>query len=410
MTDQTNATQPTTELAVYTGAPTPALIQPVSVPRPTTFSYGYTKVTDLQVETQEDPKKKRRMVTGVLVDGELVEPTPRFWVSLQALYGFSANIFEYFDYDEVFNRVSERRTNDRLRYCIQRSPSRPPQLLAASRPEKALIQYDDAMEVLQQYHGDEIQYLNGQVNSCHTPRIGSDSWNVGSDRLVNRFCMEIPIDGYGKPSIYLACVRLACTNGSVVRAPAFRTELNLGKGDDVVRASIIRALDGFNSDEGYSALKQRFTSAGQSWASVYEATSLYKVLIAMHSRDRLIGQTVQRTRGEDAGDVEKTGSQLLTNFHKVTGDISSISGLASLDALSAKRQRSLPVKCSVYDLINLATEIGTHHSSEAGRQIMDGWVGGLIGSQEGYDMEGTKEKWTEFQDFFTNVDPKTTTK
>ena len=38
-------------------------------------------------------------------------------------------------------------------------------------------------------------------------------------------------------------------------------------------------------------------------------------------------------------------------------------GLANLDTLSPKRQRTLPVDCKVYDLLNFATEIATHHAS-----------------------------------------------
>lgn len=34
----------------------------------------------------------------------------------------------------------------------------------------------------------------------------------------------------------------------------------------------------------------------------------------------------------------------------MTGDTSRLYGLANLDALSAKRQRTLPVRCKVYEL------------------------------------------------------------
>ena len=43
----------------------------------------------------------------------------------------------------------------------------------------------------------------------------------------------------------------------------------------------MRALDGFRSDEGYAALRQRFEAAAKSWASVYEAQSLYRLLVRM---------------------------------------------------------------------------------------------------------------------------------
>ena len=252
--------------------------------------------------------------------------------------------------------------------------------------------------------GENVQFLDGLVNSTHTPRIGGDHWAVGPDKLVNRFCLEVPVDGYGKPSVYLACIRLVCENGAVARTPAFRTELNIGKGDDVVRAAVVRALDSFNSDEGYTALRDRFTVGAKSWASVREGNSLYKILVKLHSQDMIVGNG-RTGRGPDSEEeVIKKSSPILTEFHKVTGDTSRLYGLANLDALSGKRQCTLPVKCTVYDLINFATEVATHTASEPGRQLLHGWVGRLIGDDQGYDMEGTREKWEDFQDFFLQTD------
>ena len=389
----------------------PRDIPPLPALRPSTqqggvrrFDYGFTKIDDIHVATSEDPKKKQKKVDHLLINDEPFVPTPRFWGSLQTLYGFSNNIFDFFSHKEVFDRVSERRSNDRLRFCVQREPNQPPRLLAATRPEKAIITYDTLMDTIHQYGGEGINFLDGLVNSTHTPRIGGDHWAVGPDALVNRFCLEVPVDGYGKPSVFLSCIRLVCDNGAIARTPAFRTELNIGKGDDVVQSAVIRALDSFNSDEGYSALKDRFNVAAKSWASVQESTSLYKILIRMHSQDEILGNA-RTSRGPDSIEaVEQKGSPIITRFHEVTGDTTRLYGLANLDALSIKRQRTLPVKCTVYDLINFATEVATHTSTERGRQTLHGWVGRLIGDESGYDMEGCKETWDDFDSFFLQTD------
>lgn len=129
---------------------------------------------------------------------------------------------------------------------------------------------------MRHYNGGDITYCDGVVESTHTPRIGSNEFEIGNDRFWNRFVMSAPIDSYGQPSIYLSLLRQVCTNGMIAYAPTFRSTLALGRGEDNVTFSIVRALDGFGNLEGYAALRQRFEAAGKSWASVYEAQSLYR--------------------------------------------------------------------------------------------------------------------------------------
>ncbi|MGY8767993.1 MAG: hypothetical protein ACKVH8_06095 [Pirellulales bacterium] len=88
----------------------------------------------------------------------------------------------------------------------------------------------------------------------------------------------------------------------------------------------------------------------------------------------------------------------MNDFHRVTGRLHEIYGLSNLDALSEKRQRILPAKCRIYDLINFASEIATHYSrNESGRNLQ-AYIGSLISDE--YDMEGTATDTTEFSDFF----------
>jgi hypothetical protein len=81
----------------------------------------------------------------------------------------------------------------------------------------------------------------------------------------------------------------------------------------------------------------------------------------------------------------------------MTGDTNKLYGLANLDSLSIKRQRTLPVRCTVYDALNFATEVATHYSVAGASRQLNAWVGTLI-SQE-YDMEGTQQKFDDFDQF-----------
>ncbi len=69
-----------------------------------------------------------------------------------------------------------------------------------------------------------------------------------------------------------------------------------------------------------------------------------------------------------------------------------------LDALSAKRQRALPVNCRVYDLLNFASELATHHTSGSASRVVQAWIGTLISRE--YDLEESCDAFCDFRDFF----------
>ena len=139
-------------------------------------------------------------------------------------------------------------------------------------------------------------------------------------------------------------------------------------------------MESYDNGEGYAALRQRFESAQTSWASIRECLQLYQAI----SRVKL------------QGDRKPQG--LLDDFRQMTGNLHMLYGLANLDAISSKRQRILPARCRIYDLLNFASEVGTHYATAEGNKAMQAFVGGLISDE--YDMEGTAESTTEFSDFF----------
>jgi len=374
------------------------------------FDYPFAAIGSLTVRTTADPKTDKPVVSAVVVDDEPIKPTDRFWLSLHARYGFNNSVFKYFSHEEVFQRISEVEPRDRVRLCVERdTESGESRLLAISNPAKPVVHHESLMETLDRYDGDNITYCDGIVESTHMPRIGSNEFEIGDDTFWNRFVMSAPIDGYGQPSIYLSLLRQICTNGMVGYAPTFRSTLALGRGNDDVVYSIVRALDGFGNDEGYAALRQRFEAAAKSWASVYEAQSLYRLLVKLLTRRSLRSSRVapetsllpndQSPAGLHSSEkCAEAGSPIITAFHQMTGDVSQIYGLANVDALSVKRQRTLPVKARVYDLLNFASEVATHHADEQGARASQGWLGTLVSGE--YDLEGSQDAFGDFQDFF----------
>lgn len=375
------------------------------------FDYGVTTLRDIRFDVAPHNKTGRPVVKHVILgeSGERVRPTDRFWSSIAANYKLGKSPWEYFTPAETFQRIAERYPGHRLRTVIERDDDREEgDLLAVSRTEKPIVHHDDLIDLLGQFGGRNISYHDGRVTSTHTPRVNVN-FEVLGDKFQNEFRTSIPIDGYGAPSIYLALLRQVCSNGVVGMAATFRSQIALGK-DENVQFSLTRVLDGFNNDEGYAALRARLETAGKSWASVHEALGLHSVLVRQHTNRQVSfdtnygagGDEKPRTRIADIIQQNKLyeqGSPILNAFHKLTGDITEFYGLANVNALSVKRQRVLPVRSSVYELLNFATEVATHHATPAGAIALHGWAGELLGDVGGFDMENTKEKVAEFADF-----------
>jgi hypothetical protein len=358
---------------------------------------------ELEVITQEE--KGRKEVKSIVIKGEALDPTPRFFQSVFSRFGFNKQVFRYFGHEETFLRISEVAPSDKLLCCIERDDEGNSRLLATSNPKKTVVQYDDLLELLTKHaEGSPLDYNyhEGVVRSTHAPRF-SPAWEVGGDQFMNRFTLDTPIDGYGKPSIYLSVLREICTNQAVAQAPAFRSHLSLGKGEDSFDFPIARALEGFNNEEGFDALRQRLFMAQHSWASIFETQQLYKRLIQAHSRG-LMNVQKKFLVGEDkeAGDGEKLveASPIIKSFNKLTGNISEAYGLANLDALTKKKQRTLPAPgVKVYDLLNFATEVATHKTQKGGDRFLQTYVGEVLGSGDEYDLEGTFDKFPDWRDF-----------
>lgn len=353
--------------------------------------YLYTNMSEMKVITKEVKGRNgivRKEASEIEINGEPYRINQRFWDSIMSRFGFSSSMFKYFDYDEVFSRIVERRNTDSIRVCVESRGDRKT-ILAASSPASPIVDYREAFDLFKDYDAESISYSDGIITTMHTPRI-SDNSPINGDIFHNKFSITTPIDGYGTPNIYLALLRQVCSNGLIAMSTGFKTGVNFGKKDDGFRHQLIRVIEGFNSDEGYAAVRARIQSANESAASVREVNNLYKVMVK-HITEVTNDKLTENPDITDFG-VWKSGtnhkSEIMKKYLALTGDIALMYGIANTDALSDKRQASLNAKCSVYDLINFATEVATHHVDTNKRRAFDGWVGTLITNE--YDLEGTK--------------------
>ncbi|MGH9917733.1 MAG: DUF932 domain-containing protein, partial [Nitrososphaerales archaeon] len=291
------------------------------------LQYKILPLAKVQVEHAAGNKP---LACKVRVASKWYQTSQRFWTSFFARFGISDSIFKYYSHQEVFDRIVHVKDDVVLRFCTDET-----QALAISNPDKPLLGAAEFEKLVRKYKGAGVEYDQGVVTSTYTPISGEHQFKIGPDDFANRYMLETPMDGYGKPSIYLSFLRQVCLNGAVAYAPAFRSEINVGENPAY---SLDRALSSFDTDEGYSALRQRFEAAQLSPASLYECLRLYKRLKGLAHKEAVKA------------------------FEGVVGNIYDMYGVANLDTISEKKLRLLPAKCRVYDLINLASEVSTHHA------------------------------------------------
>lgn len=346
------------------------------------------------------PAHGGKMVTKVIVDGEPFTPSGRFWSSLYSRFQINNAFFKFFDHQEVFQRITEVEKNDKIRVTIERNrDTGDSRLLAATGLNKPVVVYDDFLDILQKFQTDPggVRYHNGVVVSTHSPRIGQSEFKIGGDQFTNKYELHCPVDGYGTPSVYLSLLRWICSNGAVGFAKAFQTTLALGSGSDNVTYTLQRALDSFTNDEGYALMRGRFELAAHSWASIREHQSLYRVLLGLQN-DPIFRETAKDWRKADSNDLAMSpGNALMKAYDRYLGDPFKIYN-NDPNLMSAKRQRSLPMSCKVYDLFNFATELATHHVSERGARQLQAWVGEMLSND--YDLEESCDHFSDWRDLF----------
>jgi hypothetical protein len=309
------------------------------------------------------------------IDGEHCRISNRFWNSVFARYRFGASTFRYFRPEEVFRRICDVSRDDQLRVMVEHPEKGPPVALAVSRPDQALVTIDDVRELARAHGAREAYYDRGLVSCTFTPRSGEKALAIGGDDFANRFTLDVPIDGYGSASIHVALVRLLCTNGVIGLHRAFASDVPASRDP---RHTLERAIECFDHADGYAAMRARFFSAQTSWASVRDAHTLHRQLVKT--------VTIDPARK----------SVVLNDLDRLTGRIREFYGVTNLETLPVRRQRLLPVKCRVYDLLNFASEVATHATEPAEARHLQSWIGTTLADE--YDLEGTAEQAKEFAD------------
>ena len=316
------------------------------------------------------------------LDGEHCRVSRRFWKSVFARYRFGSSTFRYFRPEEVFQRICSVAKDDTLRVMIEYPQQGPPVALAVSKPADRLVTIDDVRDLARSHEARDAHYADGVVRCTFTPRSGERALAIGGDQFANRFVLDVPIDGFGSSRIHVALLRLICANGAIGFHRAFASDVPASKSP---RHTLERAIECFDHADGFAAIRERFQAAQISWASVREAHGLYRQLV--------------KTKAADPGRKVRA----IEDFDRLTGRIQEFYGITNLDTLPVRRQRLLPVKCRVYDLVNFASEMATHMAEPAESRHLQSWIGSTLAEE--FDLEGTAGQVPEFADLLVSDGP-----
>jgi hypothetical protein len=216
----------------------------------------------------------------------------------------------------------------------------------------------------------------------------------------------MPVDGYGKPTLYLGMVRLSTKSVLVAYGKSFETGIIIG-GKEAAIYTVKRVLGSFSNEDGFIAVKDRLKMAQGSWASVWECFQLARIL-AGFDNSQFQDSYARRVANQQLGDgmeflAESLPSNILRNelikkLYQISGDIREIYGVAQIDAIDMKRMRMLGTKCTVYDLIAFATEVATYQLKPESAVLVQQFCGQLI--SETYDLQDSCKEFRTFESFF----------
>jgi len=330
-----------------------------------------------------------KAIRVTMPNGMVLTVSDRFWKSFANIYALGRSVFTYWAFNEVFERVTKQRNGKPVRLTYEKFPERKSGvdgvLLSCTNPEKSVLTINDVNQIFDKYNAKEVGYTNGQINAtfaCPFPA----TYKIGGDAMSTQYMLAAPVDGYGLPASYLALLRLVCSNGMIGMSKAFKTVFQLGGDGDTVFNVLDRSMEAFNNEEGFHAFKDRLEAATSSWASLHNYLALDK--------------TINKAATADSWPAAKR-ADIADKLTKLAGNPLMLYGITGVSEPNPRLARTVPVKASVYDLLNFATEVATHHTNVLrAKNALNAWVGELISTD--FDLENTITNCPDFQDMFLN--------
>lgn len=312
-------------------------------------------------------------IRTITIAGTTFRPSPRFFKTLAAEMDVSYGVYALFSPQEVLHRAAERQPDLRLRMTVDTVDHR----VLGLTPDKGLPM--PVRFIANVLHDDRrlqcVEYADGVLSATLDM---DEQWDVPRDSPYHvRVRCRVPVDGVGSPDMNLATWRQVCSNGAVAEAPVFRTKMEI---KDNSGEHFRRLLKSFGNPSGVEQLQSRICVAAETKASVGEVVLL----------EGLIRRSVPNTRNQ---------MLLRERLYEVAGNPCVRYGVTDLSNIGAKKRALLPVACSVSDLLNFASELGTHHRALLREPApVHGFSGTLL--SRGFDLEDLYPSATRTADFY----------
>lgn len=274
---------------------------------------------------------------GIALNGTEYKPSNRFLKGLAQRMKVSFSIFELFTPVEVIGRAAERAADLPLRVTLDHERNEALALVE----DKGVPMPAGNIEIVM--HGDSRLQKFGYDDGVITGSFAlGESWDIpGDSRYAVHINVQVPVDGMGSPEVTLSTMRQICANGAVAEAPLFRTKMEI---KDNSGEHFRRLLRSFNNPRGIEMLHERLIAANGTKASVDE---VFRVI-------SFIKRQVRDARHQ----------MLLCERLEAVADNPCVRyGVTDLASIGERRRGLLPVGCSVADLMNFTSELGTHHAA-----------------------------------------------
>ena len=319
------------------------------------------------------------------VDGMPFVVGNRFFHSMLGVIGQSSSIFNLFKPDEVLERFVE---GSAKRAVVRFSYEKDTNLaLALSSQAKVAPTTGDLNLIFEQMVSrgqlNRLIYNQGVVTAECKPLVEAQGFMLGRSAMGYRYSAEIPVDGYGGPSLTLAMLRLICTNGAVAMSNAFRQPVNLGED---VQFSVLRALSTFTNMDGWEKLRVRIETAYNVPASLAEYERTWNTVQRACIEEHRVFDEIGRPTLSDDGRRMMWG--MYETFQKLGGDIMAQYGIASLNQMDSGRKASMAVPLSIADLVNMLSEVSTHYTNSfSSTRTVNAEVGRLLDMKSTWNLE-----------------------
>ena len=314
-------------------------------------------------------------IKSLVIDNSAYKLSDRFYKTLAAELGIPYGVFGFFTPLEVMERAAAKVPDLQLRVTVDTEGR---QALGLTQNKGLPMPINYIENVL---HNDkrltDVEYGDGVLSAMLDL---DDPWDVPNDSTYGmRVRCRVPVDGVGMPDMSLATWRQVCSNGAVAETSLFRTKMEI---KDNSGEHFRRLLASFSNPSGVEMLQERMCNAAETKASVGEVVLL----------EGLIRRSVANARNQ----------MLLRECLNDVADNPCVRyGVTDLANIGQKKRPLLPVGCSVADLLNFASELGTHHSDLLkSDSTLQSFSGTLL--SKGFDLEGLYPHTARTSSFYLN--------